>query len=195
MRKTVHWTEESAKDFLFAIALDFVDQLEAKMEAMGWDRAKLAQKAKVSKGYVSQVLNNPGNLSLDTIVKFARALKLKVSVVAYDDGDESNERGPINAEIFRLCWERANKPADMWSFRESLQVRVKPVDCHYYIPKGHHGWKQSDTGSIHSLKSDHAPHDGSTSYKPASVRRTALLSRMNRPCNQTKECLLELLAA
>lgn len=146
MRKTVHWTEESAKDFLFAIALDFVDQLEAKMEAMGWDRAKLAQKAKVSKGYVSQVLNNPGNLSLDTIVKFARALKLKVSVVAYDDGDESNERGPINAEIFRLCWERANKPADMWSFRESLQVAVKAVDCHYYIPEGHHGWKQSDKG-------------------------------------------------
>jgi transcriptional regulator with XRE-family HTH domain len=121
MTKAMHWTEQDTKKFQFAIALDFIDQLEARMAELKWSRTKLAKKAKVDKSYVSQVLNNPGNLSIETVVKFARALKLKVSVVAYDDGDESNERGPINADIFRLCWEHAKKPADMWSFKENTR--------------------------------------------------------------------------
>ncbi len=50
---------------------------------------------------------------------------LFVSVVAYDDGDEPNGNGPINAEIFRLCWEKANKPADMWTFRENTKDATK----------------------------------------------------------------------
>lgn len=146
MTNTAHWTEKSTKDFLFAIALDFVDQLEAKMKALGWSRAKLAKKAKVDKSYVSQVLNNPGNLSLDTIVKFARVLKLKVSVVAYDDGDKSNENGPINAEIFRLCWEHAKKPADMWTLRENTKATTKET-VYVFTNTGIGGWHSGKPNS------------------------------------------------
>ena len=82
-------------------------------------QAKLAKAAKVSKGYVSQVFNNPGNLSLVTIVKLAKAAGLKVSVVGYEHSDsEGASSGPINAEVFRLCWERQGKPVDLWSLKQ-----------------------------------------------------------------------------
>jgi transcriptional regulator with XRE-family HTH domain len=139
MTNSLHWTEKDTKKFQFAIALDFIDQLEARMAELKCSRSKLAKKAKVDKSYVSQVFNNPGNLSLETVVKFARALKMKVTVVAYDDGDESNERGPINAEIFRLCWEHAKKPADMWTFKENRQAQVATAPAYvYHVPRGRH---------------------------------------------------------
>jgi transcriptional regulator with XRE-family HTH domain len=113
---TKHWTEQNPEDFLYSIASDFVEQLRAKMTALGMSQSKLARCAKVSKGYVSQVFNDPGNLTLVTIVKFAKAVGMKVSVVGYEDADPA--RGPVNAEVFRICWERQGKPVDMWSLKE-----------------------------------------------------------------------------
>ncbi|MBM4329364.1 MAG: helix-turn-helix transcriptional regulator [Deltaproteobacteria bacterium] len=117
-----HWTERSVGDFLYRIAADFVAQLETKIEAESLNKADLAQKLGISKGRVSQIFNNPGNLSLKTIIKFARALGMKVTIVAYDDKDQDNARGPINSEIFRICWENSGKPADFWSLQESRCV-------------------------------------------------------------------------
>lgn len=114
-----HWTERSIGDFLYRITADFVAQLETKIQAESLNKADLAQKLGISKGRVSQILNNPGNLSLKTIIKFARALGMKIAIVAYDDRDQDNERGPINSEIFRICWEDSGKPADFWSLREA----------------------------------------------------------------------------
>lgn len=113
---TKHWTEQSPEDFLYSIGSDFVEQLRAKMNALGMSQSKLARAAKVSKGYISQVFNDPGNLTLVTIVKFAKAVGMKVSVVGYEDTNPG--RGPVNAEVFRICWERQGKPADMWSLKE-----------------------------------------------------------------------------
>ena len=116
---TKHWTEQSPEDFLYSIASDFVEQLREKMKRIGMSQAKLAKAAKVSKGYVSQVFNDPGNLSLVTIVKFAKAVGMKVSVVGYEDTDsEGSGRGPVNADVFRICWERQGKPVDMWSLKQ-----------------------------------------------------------------------------
>jgi len=125
----VHWTERSTEDFLYSIASDFIEQLQAKMKlGSGWNQSRLAKAAKLSKSRISQVFNDPGNLELGTVVKLARALNMKVSVIAYEDTDDpKNERGPINADIFRMCWEKANKPVDMWSFEVKQVQQTTPA--------------------------------------------------------------------
>jgi transcriptional regulator with XRE-family HTH domain len=116
-----HWTERGIKDYLFRIAADFVAQLERKLEAENITQDELAKRLKITKGRVSQVLNHPGNISLANIVTYARALGMKMSIVAYEDSDPGNVKGPINAEIFRICWEKAGKPRDFWAVQETYK--------------------------------------------------------------------------
>ena len=70
---------------------------------------------RVSPGRVSQVLNNPGNLTLKNTVRCARALGMKVAVVAYEDGDPKNKKGLVNSEIFHACWKNAGSPSDFFA--------------------------------------------------------------------------------
>src|SRR4030042_3955780 len=114
--KKKHWTERSIKDYLFRIVADFITQLETKMESPPISQDEYAKKLGVTKGRVSQLLNHPGNFKLENIIKYARALGMKVSVIAYDDNDPQNTRGPINSEIFKMCWEQSGKPRDFWAF-------------------------------------------------------------------------------
>jgi len=126
-----HWTERSIKDYLFRVATDFVAQLEKKMELKDISQDELAQKLGITKGRVSQVLNHPGNISLAVFAKYARALGMKMSVVAYDDNDLLNKKGPINSEIFETCWQECGKPRDFWAFqeiKESNLVAANVVD-------------------------------------------------------------------
>jgi hypothetical protein len=51
-------------------------------------------------------------LTLKKAVAYARALGMKVSVVAYEDGDPHNEKGPISSEIFAICWDNQKQPRD-----------------------------------------------------------------------------------
>jgi transcriptional regulator with XRE-family HTH domain len=118
----VHWTEGSIDDYLYRIASDFVLQLEDKIDSGVLSHVQLAQKLGVSKGRVSQILNNPGNLTLKMMIRCARALGMKIAVVAYDDDDYNNEHGPVNSDIFRICWENSGKPADFWSLPECPNV-------------------------------------------------------------------------
>lgn len=121
MPKVRHWTAESNDAFLHKISFDFIAQLEKKIAELGITHGTLARKLGVSEGAVSHILNNPENLTLKTVIAYARVLGLKVSVVAYDDGDRNNERGPIDSELFAACWERAGKPADFWSLGDNLK--------------------------------------------------------------------------
>jgi transcriptional regulator with XRE-family HTH domain len=116
---TNHWTERSLNDFLYRVGSDFVRQLENAMQNdPDATRASLAKKLGVSKGRISQVLNNPGNLTLRKMIEYARAVGHKIAVVAYNDGDTENQRGPINAEIFVGCWDLAGKPTDFFELNE-----------------------------------------------------------------------------
>lgn len=110
---TGHWTNDSPKEFAYRVASDFVAQLEDHLS--GVSRDELAEKLGVTKGRVSQVLNNPGNFRLATAVQFARALGLKVSLVAYDDNDPNNLRGPVNSGVFEQCWVASNRPTEFVS--------------------------------------------------------------------------------
>lgn len=119
-----HWTGRSKKDFLFRIAADFIAQLEDKMESLPISQDELAQRLGVTKGRVSQILNNPGNITLGKIVEYARTLEMKVSIVAYEDNDPNNERGPINSAVFSICWEKSGKPRDFWAFQEIVSTSL-----------------------------------------------------------------------
>ena len=125
-KETKHWTERSVNDFLYRIGADFVRQIEKVMEETGTTNVALAEKLGVSASRVSQVLNNPGNLTLRAVIRFARAFGHKVSVVTYDDGDPQNETGPVRAEIFASCWESAGRPSDYFQTSESQVSTNEP---------------------------------------------------------------------
>jgi transcriptional regulator with XRE-family HTH domain len=110
-----HWTERSIQDFVHRISFDFVAQVEKALESNDNSQAKLAKNLGVTEGRVSQVLNNPGNLGLKNIVKYARAIGRKVAIVLYDDGDATNNNGPVSSDIFSTCWEQAGRPSDLFS--------------------------------------------------------------------------------
>jgi transcriptional regulator with XRE-family HTH domain len=115
MPRELHWTEDDPKAFAHSMAFGFIAQIEKKMEDLGLSQTELARRLAVSEGAVSKVLNNPQNLTLETIAKYARALQTKAAIVAYDDNDRTNTNGPVTPEIFNVCWERAGRPRDWWS--------------------------------------------------------------------------------
>jgi predicted XRE-type DNA-binding protein len=133
---SAHWTEETIDDFVYRIGADYIQQIENAMEHDGVKQSELATALGVTEGRISQVLNNPGNLTLRKIVEYARALGKKVSVISYSDGDAENQNGPINPEIFVTCWERSGRPKDFFALREGLataaNVRFAVVDGDTY---------------------------------------------------------------
>ena len=56
------------------------------------------------------------------MTEYARALNLKLTVVAYDDGDPDNDKGPINSEVFYECWKRQGKPRDFYDLSKNIVV-------------------------------------------------------------------------
>lgn len=131
MANVTHWTERSPNDFLYSIASDFVEQLQERMEMLPMKQSELARAANVTKGYVSRMFKNPGNLSLITMIRFARIVGMKLSIVGYEDkNDPDNTRGPISADVFRRTWEDAGQPADMWAFEVKTVKQTGPIlDC------------------------------------------------------------------
>ena len=118
-----HWTERSIKDYRYKIIDDYISQLEKKMEDKEISIKDFSKMFKTSKSRISQLLNDPGNITFDNVVKLARALEMKVSLVAYEDNDPENKRGPINSEIFKICWEKAGKPQDFWATQQTQYLQ------------------------------------------------------------------------
>jgi|SRR5271165_3623596 len=112
-----HWTTHSLGDFAYWVASDFTAQIESKLEADVISNSEFAERLGVSASRVSQVLNDPGNLTLGNTVKYARALGMKIALVMYNDTDPENEKGPITSEVFTKCWERLGKPHDLFDLR------------------------------------------------------------------------------
>jgi transcriptional regulator with XRE-family HTH domain len=145
-----HWTERRIEDFLYRVGFDFVQQIEELMKPSGTSQSELAKKLGVTEGRVSQVLNNPGNLTLRKVIEYARALQRKVAIVVYDDGDPDNANGPVNAEIFARCWDRSGKPSDFFEVDDKLRAPAAAS----VIPAGNsylqaaHGTTLSGVGNI-----------------------------------------------
>jgi transcriptional regulator with XRE-family HTH domain len=112
-----HWTQENAKDFAYHLSLDFFTQLQDRFEQSDLLHKQFAEKLHLSAGRISQIFNSPPeNPKVDSLVRYAHALGLKVSIVAYDDDDPSNDRGPVFSGVIAKCWEQMGKPRDLSVF-------------------------------------------------------------------------------
>jgi transcriptional regulator with XRE-family HTH domain len=117
-----HYTSGSEQAFVDRLVFDFVAQLESKLDSSGTTQTELAEKLSVTEGAVSQFLNmERSNPSVKTMHRYARAVGMKLAIVAYDDGDPSNQNGPVGSELFALAWEKLGRPRDSWSLNESLE--------------------------------------------------------------------------
>lgn len=119
METVGHWTQQSVDDFVYSISASFTGQLERKMQEKEISRSELAAKLDKTTGRVSQVLNDPGNLGLRLIVEYAGSLGMKASVIAYDDNDPDNTKGPINPEVFVKSWEKLGRPSDLFEVEDA----------------------------------------------------------------------------
>jgi transcriptional regulator with XRE-family HTH domain len=119
-----HWTARSTNAFVHSISFDFVAQLQKRLEETRTSRTRLAQSLGITPSSVSQLLNAPGNIEIVTAVEYARALGLKVALIAYDDGDSKNERGPIASSVFEQCWKLQGTPLDFFDLANS-----GPMSC------------------------------------------------------------------
>jgi len=123
-----HWTQGNVGDFVYSLSLDFFTQLEDQIRVSKLQQKDLAEKLGISASAVSQMLNNPPEKpELETLVKYARAVGSKVSVVLYNDGDPTNERGPVYSGIFEQSWEALNRPQD-------LEAVSGPLKAEYGVP-------------------------------------------------------------
>lgn len=155
---TKHWTETSVEDFLYKIAADFMDQLQLAMNSKPMTRSQLAKRLGKTAGRVSQMFNSPGNLGLKQIITVSRALGLKVAIVAYDDNDPENERGPINSDIFRICWENAGQPNNFrhLSTATAVTTGLPADDLPPFV------WAYNSNGRIISTGQTGAPSDATS---------------------------------
>ena len=128
---STHWTTRSTEDFVYRISSDFALQIENKMDEERVTQSELAEKLGITPGRVSQILRNPGNLTLKKMVEYGRSLGMKISIVAYEDGDPENQNGPINSQIFSTCWQRAGKPTDFFALHDSAPTILSVPDIRY----------------------------------------------------------------
>lgn len=119
IEQSTHWTQRSVADFVYSISSTFMAQLETRMEEKNITRSELASLLHKSNGRVSQLFNNPGNLSLRVIVELTQVLGMKAGIFAYDDGDPANNKGPINPNVFVESWKKLACPADLYSLEKA----------------------------------------------------------------------------
>lgn len=109
MSNLKHWTQNSVEDYEYRIASDFVELIYEVMETRGISQELLASRLGKTAGRISQIFNNPGNLTLRTMCELSASLGLSLSVVPYED-DLSITYGPVDAALFRDAWEFCGKP-------------------------------------------------------------------------------------
>jgi predicted XRE-type DNA-binding protein len=134
-----HWTTGSAADFAYFVSADFMMQIELQLEKNKISKKRFAQKIGVEPSRVSQLLHNPGNLEVASMVKCTLALGKKLAVVVYDDGDPTNMKGPVSGDMFRESWEKMHSPRDMFALEGVAATRIyhrEQQDVFYRCPGG-----------------------------------------------------------
>lgn len=111
-KKRQHWTAKNSENLRYFVAADFVEQLRDCIDLRGFTQRQLADKLQVNESRISQVFNDPGNLTLNTMVEWTHALGFKTSIVVYDAGDLSNVRGSLSGSIFAECWRKVGAPLE-----------------------------------------------------------------------------------
>jgi len=71
------------------------ERIKLVREARGWTQEKLADDAKISRGFLSEVEKHGKNISLDLLLRIASALGASVGYLATGEGDQPGEKKPI----------------------------------------------------------------------------------------------------
>jgi transcriptional regulator with XRE-family HTH domain len=66
--------------------LDFTEKLVAKMEELKVSRAELAKRLKVSKAFITKLLNGNPNMTIRTMVSISNALDCRLNLDIYSKG-------------------------------------------------------------------------------------------------------------
>jgi hypothetical protein len=101
-----HWTARTTQDYKYCIVYNTVAQLDHFLMLKNGDYSE------------HFLVDDPGAVSLEEVIKLVRSHGLKLVMLAYDDGDPENKRGPVNSEIFVECWKRCGKPIDFFELEE-----------------------------------------------------------------------------
>jgi transcriptional regulator with XRE-family HTH domain len=128
-----HYTSTDQGAFVEKVMFDFIGQIAQRLESSETTQTAFADQLGVTDSEVSQVLNlNRVNLTLKTMVKYARALGMKVAIVAYDDGDPTNQNGPVNPDIFYRSWNKLGQPRDIWSVNNFAVANSSERQCQIF---------------------------------------------------------------
>ena len=127
--KLKHWTEKSFSTFVHRLSFDFMTQIQKKLAKALISKREFAARLNVTPGRVSQVFNDPENITLLSAVQYARGIGMKVALVAYDDGDPENNTGPINSEIFYRCWQLQGAPKDFYELTNVSTAQLRFNFC------------------------------------------------------------------
>lgn len=71
------------------------DRIKERREAKGWTQERLADEAKISRGFLSEVEKHGKNISLDLLLRVANALGVSVGYLAIGEGGEPGEKKPV----------------------------------------------------------------------------------------------------
>ena len=71
------------------------DRIKLVREAKGWTQDRLAEAAKISKGFLSEIENRDRNVSLELLGRVASALGASVGYLATGEGTQPGERKPV----------------------------------------------------------------------------------------------------
>ena len=71
------------------------ERIKELREKLGWTQEKLADEAKISKGFLSEVESRGKNISLDLLLRIATALGASVGYLATGEGAQPGEKRPV----------------------------------------------------------------------------------------------------
>jgi len=123
-QRAQHWTTTVDK-FTSAILMDFMCSFENIIESKHLNLERVAERMNQIKDEEDSVEYTPEliqtvidtaaehEVNVSTLVLFARALGMKVSLVLYYDDDPDNLQGPVLGETIMQCWADAGYPRDI----------------------------------------------------------------------------------
>ncbi|MBN2383594.1 helix-turn-helix transcriptional regulator [bacterium] len=136
-REVIRWTED-LESLRYHTTFVFITTLSNKMHELGLNQRGLAERLGISESRVSQIFNNPGNLTLSKMIKWAHAVELKIAVVPYNDEDPNFKKAPVIADAFTKLWELHGRPR---TFEEIQSIYLNCERCEYL----NHDWEETVT--------------------------------------------------
>jgi transcriptional regulator with XRE-family HTH domain len=86
-------------------------RLRQRRTSLGFTREQIAELADVGVGYYGQLEVGTSQMSIDTLVKISKSMKLPMEFILFGTGFEAGDSTPI-IEILRNCTKRELKLAE-----------------------------------------------------------------------------------